>query len=236
MNLYPYVITLLFFIMIYHSTSRFLDCYIFTIIGSILIHIIDCIVLYQYTPKFYFVLFLCFCLLNLSISISLFQYILQTFVSVICVIAILSLYCHVIMLEYSEISTSISCCTEVYIPYNTSEHALAFGMGAAEQVAYDHVQKRLAADCLVRLWCFNRGIRRNINYTVYVYMCMCIYIYMCIGMHILSFRISKCLFVIHVSYSHFLPAQVCLRRVGARRAERHRLGQRHQSPGALAFL
>ena len=33
---------------------------------------------------------------------------------------------------------------EVYIPYNTSDQALAFGMGAAEQVAYDHVQKRLA--------------------------------------------------------------------------------------------
>eukprot|EP00439_Symbiodinium_sp_Y106_P009086 s11038_g1.t1 len=40
-----------------------------------------------------------------------------------------------------ETPTNFSMVSRVYIPYNTSDQALAFGMGAAEQVAYDHVQK-----------------------------------------------------------------------------------------------
>lgn len=37
--------------------------------------------------------------------------------------------------------TSFTMVSRVFIPYNTAANSLAFGMGAAEQIAYDHVQK-----------------------------------------------------------------------------------------------
>ena len=40
-----------------------------------------------------------------------------------------------------EVPSMLGATPEVFIPYNTQATSLAFGMGAAEQIAYDHIQK-----------------------------------------------------------------------------------------------